>query len=70
MLTGMQLVALSSNGAGLILDARKFTYDELLSIVSEAGSTVTIRYFDALAYEELKELAASTSGELVFDTTG
>ena len=47
-----------------------FAYDELLAIVSEAGATVTVRYFDELAFEELKELTASTSSEVVFDTTG
>jgi hypothetical protein len=70
MLSGKQLVALSGNGAGLILDARKFSYDDLLLIVSEAGASVTIRYFDGLAYEQLKELALSTSSAVIFDTTG
>ena len=69
MLSAKELGKLAGNGAGLVLDARRFTHDDLIAIVGQAGGTVTIGHIADLRYEDLKKILGSAGGEVVFDTT-
>ncbi len=69
MLSVKELRTLSSNGAGLILDARGYSPDDLIALVGQAGGTITLKHVADLSFEQLKKFLTSAAGEVVFDTT-
>jgi dihydropteroate synthase len=69
MLTFQQLKDLAVGGAGFILDADSYAYEELRDIVKNAGAPVVIRHARRLPNQQLVTLAEFGIGKVIFDLT-